>query len=585
MRLIELTANHDSFRTVTFNRSGLSLIIGKKANPDDHDRKHSTNGVGKSLLLYLIDFCLGAKENPELEDKLPDWEFSLRFELDGEEKTVTRKTAEQDTVSLNGVPITLDNYNKLLLSKVFLIDEKVKYLTFRALIGLFVRQGKGAYVSFEKVNQQENSKTYLLRMAYLLGLDIELVERKRELKEELDKLSSLQKSFSKEGFLREYMTGEKDVRLKLKALKSEIADLRGKVDNFKVAENYEDIRQQAQATKRQWKKATDRLHRLVNVLSNIEQSLKTQPDLDGNVVAKTYESLGRELPDLVVKRLEEVTEFHSELIRTRVQRLTAEKHRIQREQKSVVTQIKKLDEEKDSYFQFLGSHGELVEYQALVNSLNVAERQAEKLTEFDELDKQRKERTRQCKLEMQEENIRASEALEASAGYIDEVLDIFRDMALRIWPGKVSGLLIENNEGQNLIRFEIDARIEADASDGVSETKIFCFDMTVMSLQKNHAMRFLAHDNRLYPGIDPRQRAEVFRIAADCGAKFDFQYIATINETDLEAMRSEMNDDEEFETLFGQGTVLELTDESAAGKLLGINLDLSYLKVRPKEEE
>jgi len=104
-------------------------------------------------------------------------------------------------------------------------------------------------------------------------------------------------------------------------------------------------------------------------------------------------------------------------------------------------------------------------------------------------------------------------------------------------------------------------------------------------LQKNHAMRFLAHDNRLFPNIDPRQRAEVFRIAAESGIKFDFQYIATINETDLEAMRSEMTDDDEFETLFAQNTVLELTDESAAGKLLGISLDLSYLKTRPKEEE
>ena len=210
MRLIELTSNQDSFRTVSFNRSGLSIIVGKKANPDDHDRKRSTNGVGKSLLLYLIDFCLGAKENSELAEKLPEWEFTLKFELEGKEKIATRKTSEQDTVHLDGVPISLENYNKFLLSNFFLIDEKIKYLTFRALIGLFVRQGKGAYVSFDKVNQQENSKTYLLRMAYLLGLDIELVERKRELKEELDKLNSLQKSFSKEGFLREYMTGEKD---------------------------------------------------------------------------------------------------------------------------------------------------------------------------------------------------------------------------------------------------------------------------------------------------------------------------------------------------------------------------------------
>jgi len=62
MKLIKLEANKDSFKTVSFNKQGLSLIVAKQSNPEERDTTNTYNGVGKSLIVLLVHFCLGAKK-------------------------------------------------------------------------------------------------------------------------------------------------------------------------------------------------------------------------------------------------------------------------------------------------------------------------------------------------------------------------------------------------------------------------------------------------------------------------------------------------------------------------------------------
>jgi len=60
MRLISLSASEKSFKTIIFNTSGASFILAKQDNPEQFDNSKTYNGVGKSLLVALCDFCLGA---------------------------------------------------------------------------------------------------------------------------------------------------------------------------------------------------------------------------------------------------------------------------------------------------------------------------------------------------------------------------------------------------------------------------------------------------------------------------------------------------------------------------------------------
>jgi hypothetical protein len=55
----------------------------------------------------------------------------------------------------------------------------------------------------------------------------------------------------------------------------------------------------------------------------------------------------------------------------------------------------------------------------------------------------------------------------------------------------------------------------------------------------------------------------------------DRQYIASINQDALDSIRAELGD-EDFERLFAKATVLTLTDDSHAQKLLGVHVTLDY---------
>ena len=83
MQLIKVYSNQASFKTVRFNRAGLNFVVAKQKNPGLSDKGKTYNGVGKSLLVRIIHFCLGAgkKEYKTFCKKLADWEFSLDFEI------------------------------------------------------------------------------------------------------------------------------------------------------------------------------------------------------------------------------------------------------------------------------------------------------------------------------------------------------------------------------------------------------------------------------------------------------------------------------------------------------------------------
>ncbi|MCA9076891.1 MAG: DUF2326 domain-containing protein [Planctomycetaceae bacterium] len=566
MRLIELTANQQSFRTVTFNPIGLTLIVGKKSDPEDRALEHSTNGVGKSLLLYLVSFCLGSRSNQQLKDHLPKWEFTLRFEVGGTEHSVRRSTEDQESVVFDGKPRDVEQFREDMGKELFgLPSEPIKYLTFRTLVGLFLRQGKPAYISHDMTSKSERQYTRQLRTAYLLGLDEQLVDKKRELKEEKDQIKVTRSQFKKDSLLREYFHGDKDASLELKDLQEEIEKLEGEVRDFRVADNYEEVTAEADKTRRNWRRTRNELNSHQALLRQIEASLTEQPDVSLDEVRTAYASAQVELSDAVIHKLEEVTKFHEELVKSRSVRLTTEKHQIERRIAELEEEVQSLDALKDEYYRFLGSHGALTEYETLLTKLSERKKLADRLSDFQKLKKQCDDRWQRNKLDMSAEDVRTTEYLEAAEGLTDAINERFRSMARRIWPNHTCGLVVKNNEGDNQLRFTIEATIQGDASDGIGESKIFCFDMTVLLGADHHELKFLMHDNRLFAAIDHRQRAELFRIANALTRDQSCQYIATINDENLVGMKSIMEEDE-FSNLLSSNVVMELMDDSDAGK-------------------
>lgn len=105
--------------------------------------------------------------------------------------------------------------------------------------------------------------------------------------------------------------------------------------------------------------------------------------------------------------------------------------------------------------------------------------------------------------------------------------------------------------------------------------RIFCYDLTLLTLKQNHKVDFLFHDGRLFANMDVRQRARVFQLAQEVTSAAGLQYIATLNPDFVSGMRSEF-DPAAFDRTITQNVVLELKDDSPEGKLLGIQVDMHY---------
>lgn len=279
---------------------------------------------------------------------------------------------------------------------------------------------------------------------------------------------------------------------------------------------------------------------------------------------------------MIVKKIEEVVSFQEKLLKNRNQRLTRELISNREKLKEVENEIEKKCKELNKLLKYLDTHGALDEYTSLNKKLSDLKIKLEKLKEYQEILKTYKKKLRDVQSELSEQNIQTEEYLESNQDLLEEIMNTFRNLSKSFYD-KPGGIKIENNDGDNTLRYNIIAKIQDDSSDGVNEVKIFCYDMTMLLLQQNHKFEFLFHDSRLFANMDPRQRYTLFKQAFEKVNENGLQYIASINEDTLDSFKDLMELDE-YKKIIDDNIILKLTDESDASKLLGVQIDMDYEK-------
>ncbi len=578
MRLIELRANQDTFHTITFNPTGVSIIRAIKVS---EDKKGTYNSTGKSLLIFLIHFCLGASENNELKEKLPEWEFYLDIEIDSVAYTITRNTWNQKIIKLNEKEYKINEFTDFLQSKVFFnIPEKFKYLTFRSLIPRFIRPQKASYDSYNCFLKDEKEYQEILNNCFLLGLDIEKIDRKRELKEDLDNIKTNQSNIEKDPIMKEFFTAESDskrIDIDILQLEKRTKLLAINISNFKVAADYDSIKKDADEISTQLAHLKNKRTLLASSINNIKKSLEIKSDLKANDIKKLFEEANVLLSDSIKKRFDDVETFNRKLLTNRTARLYDERIKFEKQLSEAETKIKTLGELEDEKLYLLKSTGSLDEYAKLNEQISQFKVKLDKLKSYRELMDQYKSKIDEIREDFARENKKTNEYLRNNEELKNRNIQVFSSFAEQFYANKPAGIIIENNDGVNLNRFKIEATIDSDSGDGVNNVKIFCFDWTLLKNQNNHNVKFIFHDSRLISEIDPRQIATMFQIANFNSNEYGFQYIISANQKELDAIKTEFSD-HEYQEYIEKNIIEELTDESDSSKLLGITVSLNYEK-------
>lgn len=576
MRLIDLTSNISTFKTVKFNRTGISLVVGSRKDPTrGEDDARSYNGVGKSLLVEIIHFCLGSSPNKSFRQHLPGYEFTLQFEIGGVRYSATRSTEKQGDIAFNGKSLKLKIFNESLGKLCFhLPDGSSSQLSFRALLPRFIRRSKADYNDPKITSADREPYTVLLRNLFLLGIDISLVGNKYALRSRQSELELFDRNFKNDPFIREYYTGNKDASLQTRYLEGQITRLEDDLAKFAVAEDYYQIEQEANDIASHLRTLKNKKAVVENALTNVQKSLETRADIPREKLLTVYSELERAFRDETLKHLADVEAFHAQLLTNRIARLGQEKMKLDTERKELEAEIQQLNQLVNSKLGYLADKRALDQYAAVSAEISALRAKFHKLQDYQQLMHKSRENAASIRIKLAEENIKTNVYLDEMATEIESRFAQFASLAKRFYPDTPAGITLQNNLGDNKTRYDLDVRIEADGSDGINAVKLFCYDLAVLIAQQNHEMAFVFHDSRLFSDIDPRQRATLFLTASAIVSQSGLQYIATVNQDQLDALESELSP-KEFDALLGR-TVLQLQDDGPKSKLLGVQVDMHY---------
>lgn len=583
MQLIKLSANKENFKTVEFNPTGISLIIGKKENKETSDIKKTYNSVGKSLIIRIIDFCLASNKIEEFEKKIPDWEFTLEFKIESENYITSRKTSEQGNIILNDKQLSLTEFRDLFAKKLFNINtnsnsSEKNPISFRSLISRFIRPKKFSYNDCYTFVYKEQEDMKLLNNAYLLGLDTEKIIKKINLREEYTKTETLKKSLKKDPTLKSFFKQDTEAEVPIVNLEEEIKKLQNDLDNFIIAEDYTNIKLEADKISEKLRNVRNKITLLQNSIANINKSIEVKADIPKEKVFKIYNEINIKLPELLVKDITQLEDFNSKIIKNRIERLSSERKILEIKLEETQKELKKLESLENEKLQYLNKHGALEEYTAINQQLSDNKLKLDKLKIYQNLIIEYSNKLSEIEIELKQQNILTNNYLNREAKTVlDKNITLFKSISNEFYENKLAGINVSNNEGDNKIRYNINAHIDGDTGDGVSKVKIFCFDWTLLLARHNHNIKFIFHDGRILDGMDPRQISTLFRYSYKKSHESNLQYIISANEDSLESIR-EYFKEEEYENIIEKNKILELTDKSDESKLLGIQVDMDYEK-------
>jgi uncharacterized protein YydD (DUF2326 family) len=529
-----------SFKALDF-KPGLNVLIAQKeVGASD---KQTRNRAGKTSLIEIVHFLAGAdakKDSPFRSEALINASFGMAFDLVGEQLRVERSGHLKSRIHVEGVSslnrrtdLSNSEWVKLLGDKMFGLHEVPendgRIPTFRSLFAYFVRrQLSGAFTTPEKQATMQQAGDYQVALLFLLGLDWRIASDWQKVRDREKTLVELKKAAGA-GAFGSIVGKASDLRTELTVAEARLAGLKSHVAEFHVLPQYEELEVEA-----------DQLTHGINELSNanvidtamigdLERAIQaeTPPSLEG--LQGIYAEAGVALPDVAIKRYDDVRSFHESVIRNRRDYLTGElgaaKHRVvARHQEKRL-----LDGRRAIVMEVLQSHGALDQFSRLQGEVGRMEAEVESLRQrFDAaeqmegtknvLEIERNQLTLRLRRDFSEQNTRLSEAILA-----------FEETSKQLYEFAGSMTVEETSNGP-AFRFPM----QGSRSKGIKNMQIFCFDMMLMRLcaMRGIGPGFLIHDSHLFDGVDGRQLISALKVGAETSEELGFQYIVTMNEDD-----------------------------------------------------
>jgi uncharacterized protein YydD (DUF2326 family) len=572
-------ANQKGFHTALL-QPGVNLILADRSTSAGD--KDTTNALGKSTLIEIIDFCLASNTSSGKGlriEALQGWAFTLELSLSGREIVVTRATdtpgffaiegATDDwpvrpTPNKEGVPgLDAKKWRAVLAWALFGISDLSAESGYkpsaRSLLSYFVRNQTAAYnIPFKHF---DNQKTWDIQVhnAFLLGLNWEKAATWQQLKDQKNALDALKQAI-KTGAVDGELASLGELEAERLRLTTQLEREREALSNFRVLPQFRKIETQANLL-------TSEIHGLVNANIVDKRRLDRYSDSLANEDAPTkdrlealYDEAGIVLPGVVKKTLADARAFNAQIIANRREFIAGEVAALEAAISERESNIATLTDRRANYLSALAGQGALEELTQL-QELHAATRlKVDELT--NRITQLRQMTTKADTIKVETVELKRATILdyEERRSLWSQALSLFSDFSESLY--KSPGRLVIDIDDTG---YKFDVEIAGSPSEGISKMKIFCYDLMLVSFarQRGLGIDFLIHDSTIFDGVDPRQRAHALELAAAMAVKHGFQYICTLN-TDMVPV-SDFTSGFDYESIVR----LRLTDTDPTGSLLG----------------
>ena len=523
-KLVKLFSNNPGFHSVEFH-DGLNVILGKRTKASNK----TTNGVGKSLLVKLIDFCLGSDRIEEFCEPLNGWIFNLDVKIHGIDHHISRSVDNQTKILFDDQEFGYKKFREKLSETIEQSDD----FSFRQLITKFLRRGKYAYTSFDKFVEKEQEADVSAILIYLLGLDYKYCLRKKANKVRINELKEFKKTYKRNSAIKDVLEiNDDNIDIEISNLEYEIEEKERLLNETKFAENYEDIKSKATTLSQELNALENEKFYLEKRRDSILQGLEKTNSVSLADVRNLYEKANIAWNNELAHSLKEIESFHDQLFQKRKTELNKELLIVEDNLSVFSKNLIKKQQEYNELISFLKTHSDIDKYYEQLKYIDSLKDKRKELLRIQNLEKDFDNKIIELNKEKNNEDANAQAYIESVNKTIKELNKIFITLAKKLYPDKTSGLSIQNNTGDNQIRFDIYPKITSDGSDGIKEMIIFCFDLMLLK-RRVTSLGFIFHDSLLVSDVDVRQKETLFNIIKE--EIGDLQYIININDDQIES--------------------------------------------------
>ncbi len=541
--LKKLYTEPEYFEPIPFEK-GVNLIIGDKS-----DKSKKTNGVGKSMCVEFINFCLLKRKEDSRVMKIPEKEFPLDtkiildIKINETNLSVIRKRENPDNILIikENQEIffnTISEASDYLQNMLFINQtNKSIFPSFRQLLSPIIRDERSEFKDL--INTFDTKKKIPLDFIphlFLLDFDISVYKDFEKVFKEITKqttyLSKLKNDITENKSLK--LT---DIRAKVNALDDEVKKLNKAIEGLRSNEAFESVQKDLINIETELEDLRIRQKALKYEIKKI-QSLPKPESISKTEISILYNQFKQGLGDLIEKSLSDLEKFKTKIdsFRNNIVNKKLEKLTIELNQTGL-----KIREKDKKYSEILKTidNGKILKN--LKTGLSVYNKKSEELnkiryqmTAFDEADRHKKNvlkpKLDDLKLDINKQIADNDKIIKSFEQTILEIHEIIMD-------NKEASFYIntkKSSQSKNYIDFEM--RIFDDGSHSVDRTKVFIYDMALMfnEYTKKKHPRLLIHDNIFDVDQDTLVQSLNYLAKQEELYPNDFQYILTLNRDKIE---------------------------------------------------